>query len=875
MHTILRVLAVLTVLFPGSILLAAPGSSEGRSFQPEGRGGLGPDHSYDIQRLVLDLAINLDEGSVAGTATHHLDLLPGQGNEIAFHQTGLTIESVRLSGEDLPFRVTDSWLFVTLPEGSAAAEDPLPVEIGYRARPTAGLHFRRPGPDSSDLRAEVWSQGEDTDNRHWFPTWDHPSDRFAYEGYFTVDDQYTVISNGDLQGKEKRGDGTTRWHFALTEHDLVSYLVMVAVGSYARYEDRWRDRELLYFVPPTMDEETARLNLEDTPAVLDFFSEVTGLDYVYSDYKQVFVQRFIYSGMENTTATVMNETLLHTPLVHEEVDDWTEGVIAHEIAHQWYGDLLTCGIWREMWLNEGFASFLTKLWMSESRGPEQGAVQFWRTYQSVLRRDRHGARPLVLRFWNNEDDGRSNPYSKGSSVLQMLRVLLGEEVFFAGLRKYTRDNQYSDVETEDVRRAFEAVSGQRLDWFFDQWVFLAGHPKLSVKHSIDLDSQTIRVSIRQTQDTGDLVPRFILPIDLELATSEGTRVERLWMEDEEVAAVFDIAGDFQWLGFDPRGGLLAEVEQDQSPGEWLAQLSGSEFPYAQLRAFRALRDRKGAPPPELRERMTEIARDSSAPFAWRKEALGVIGSWRDDAASDVLLEVLASEETGSSRLRSRACELLGEGPQRPDVVQALDRRVRSDRVAQVRASALSALAALLGEQARPRILAALRQPKTYRWVLQKRAADLLGRWGEPEDLSKLSKFRSPRMPRKLLHASLYASVRIAERAETAADRRRARRPVARAAERLLYDLNLRTRQAAVSVLASVGDSRSIQELEALSRRENYPSLLRSAEGSIQSIRQRKDKDPAPTPGEVDARLKKLEERLDAAEKELKQLEERR
>ena len=845
--------------------------------QPEGRDGVGLDHDYDISKLKLELALDIERGRVEGAATHQLTLRGSPGKEIAFHQTGLNVSGVAVGGRPAAFRLTDTWLFVTLPAeietpGQGARTSPLEVRIEYSAQPTTGLHFRRPGKTSSDRYMEVWSQGEDTDNRHWFPTWDHPADRFEYEGIFSVDSKLTVVSNGELVSRTEGKDGRSTWHYRLAGADLVSYLVMVAAGPYESYTDHWEGREVSYFVPPGTGEEVTRLALGETAQMLDFFSQITGVPYPYSDYKQVFVQRFIYSGMENTTATVMEANLLHDEKVHEHADDWTEGVVAHELAHQWYGDQLTCAIWREMWLNEGFASFFTNLWMTKSRGPEHGAAVTLDTYDRVRRADKRKARPLVTRFWNSEGDKRANPYSKGSSVLQMLRVYLGDDVFFAGLRKYTRDNQHGVVETVDLRRALEEVSGQRLDWFFDQWVFLVGHPELKVSHKVDSEKGHLTVSLRQVQKVDGVAPRFVLPIDLEVATSEGRRVERVWLEDGETDVRLAISGDFQWLGFDPRAGLLAEIDQQQSPEEWLAQLAGSDYPAARLRALEALKQRKGAPTENMRRQLGEFAADKDLPLVLRTRAISVIGSWRDEQTADLLLPLLKG---GSAKVRTEVATQLGKGQARPDVIAGLDGALRSDPSLHVRARALESLADLLGPAAAGRARAALKGRRSYRGIVERRAASVLGRVGGLGDLRLLAGLRRPTTERHLLHAALWASVRLAGKAELGEARQMARRPIARDAERLLYDLNLRTRQTAVSVLGSVGDRRSVEELRGLTKRENYAPLAKAVEGEIKSIRGREDTAHDPTPAEVQARLKDLEERVDAAEGELKRLEERR
>ena len=847
----------------------------GADLQPEPRGDVAPDRLVDIQHLRLELTVDLDAGRVAGAAIHTVRLLQADARRLAFHQAGLAFERVLFDGQEVPFRAGHEQVMVTLPEGlTRGAEGELRFE--YSAQPTSGLHFRRPGEQSPDDYLEVWSQGEGTDNRHWFPTFDHPGDRFTYEGIYTAPDPLVVVSGGALVGKEPAEAGWTRWHYRL-DQELVSYLVSLAVGPYERYDAAWGDVPLETYAPPHTDEATALRTTGRVGEMMELFEQFTGLPYPWPVYRQTFVQRFMYSGMENTSATTMHRRLLFPERVQAHRTD-AASIVAHELAHQWYGDLLTCRTWREMWLNEGFATYLTGLWNGADRGSEHAAVSAWGRYRGVTGADDRSPLVLVKRFWGRSL-GRADPYGKGASVLRMLRVMLGDEAFLAGIARYTRDNRNGLVETQDLRRAMEDESGMRLDWFFDQWVYLPGHPKLAVSHRVEDEGARLRVELKQTQDTSGLVPVFTLPIDLEIATSKGTRVERIWMGSAEASATFELDGELRWVAVDPRGGLLAVLEHDLGPDERAAWLLGTEEPYGRAQAFRALRALDGVPTEAERAAVVGFLRDEAGPLTWRVEAARVLGAWRDEASTEVLLEVLAAErdrgDARSTPLIATLCGELGAGLARPGVVAALDRSLTREPVEYVQAEALKALGELLEGGARGRAITALRAGPTDQRILERGAADLLGRHGRASDLAALAPYRRMSVHRDLRNAALWASARIANREPVGFDRDAAREPVARDTERVLYDLDLRGRQTAVAILAQVGDARSIAELEALRRREQVTSLQEAAERAIDSIRRRQDRDPDPVDGELKARLERIEERLDAAEAELKELDERR
>ncbi len=864
------------------LLLAAPAAAgDFPDLQSEARDAIRPVRTLDLTHLALDLVVDVTGRSVEGTARWAGTPIGPGADHLVLDQIGLTIEGVTVDGDEATWRQTEDKLHIGFPP----ADGPVEIVVAYRAEPTNGLHFRGPGPDSPDAYPEVWSQGEDVDHRHWFPTWDDPSDRFTFAGRFTVEDRFTAVSNGVLVSRSsvEGRRGWTTWHYELTDQDLVSYLVALAVGPYTKVEHGADGGvPLETYVGPGWSKEDALRVTQHTAEMLDVFADATGVRYPYPVYRQIFVQRFMYGGMENTTATINTDAALHPARMHEG-DDNPDGLVSHELAHQWFGDQLTCKTWREMWLNEGFATYFAAVWGEHKLGPEWGAVRAARMYRGVRGADDGTPRPLVRRFYNQTDgEHTANPYAKGSSVLRMLRVMLGDATFDAAMQAYTRRNQHGLVETEDLKRAFEEVSGADLDWFFDQWVYLAGHPKLTVRHAVD--DGRVRVSVEQTQDTSGVVPLFTLPLDVEIATTNGVRVERVWMDgDQRVAASWELDGELLYVGFDPRGGLLAEVDHERTSAELLAALE-SEHPWTVRSALVALREKEGRPSDEERLAMAGLLTDPTQPREWRKAAARALGAWRDDASTDVLLEALAGErdrqrrglETASHGVRATIVGTLGggDGSPRDDVVSALKDVAARDPNENLRADAIRALGRLLEERARPVALTAL-QATTHGQRVEQAGAGVLGQHGLASDLRALAPHRTPDTPRGLLQAAMWASVRIAKREDLGKDRDDARRPIARDAEALLQDRDLRVRQLGRQVLAQVGDDRSVQALAAARRFETDPEMLAPIDDAIESIRKRKDEAPDATEGELEARLKKIEERIDAAEAELKELEERR
>ncbi|MEC7985160.1 MAG: M1 family aminopeptidase, partial [Myxococcota bacterium] len=312
---------------------------------PDPRGMAGPDRNFDLQTLHLDLTLVPEEERVFGAARLGVERL--FEGPLVLHQVALNIDSVQTDGKKLDWRTQGELLIV---EGVGQRAE---VEIQYSATPRAGLHFRG-GEGTTDTYPEVWSQGENEYNRHWFPSWDYPNDRFVYTGDIKGPEGWKILTNSGV--------------------NMVNYLVMVAAAPYDVYGSGLNE----VWVAPGTPKEQADAVMEYIPAMHTHFTDRTGVAYPWKNYRQIFVQRFIYGGMENTTATIMNDRYLRTSMF-PETNNGPQDVIAHELAHQWYGDLLTCRSWRELWLNEGFATFMASDWHTSILGAEHDAqrVRSW------------------------------------------------------------------------------------------------------------------------------------------------------------------------------------------------------------------------------------------------------------------------------------------------------------------------------------------------------------------------------------------------------------------------------------------------------------------------------------------------------------------
>lgn len=854
----IRPLALLLVPVSG-VLIATSYAADPPATLPSAdpRGAFAKDRNFNMVRLELNAELDPIAHTISGGAAWTVQRLgpgPLRLDAVAFYDVWVTVDGA-------PATVIPGKNELTIPIAESADDynsgATRTVVVHYKASPQLGLHWRGPaksggGPDSPDAYAEVYSQGEGEDNRYWFPSYDHPDDRFEYSGRFTIAGApkgWTVVTNSGP--------------------DLPSYLVMVAAGPYDTVPGPIMSGpnavDLRALVPRGTPDSWIRPVLDPLPDMLDWFAQRTGVPYAWGSYTQTFVQRFIYTGMENTASTIMADRLL-APTSVQATRSWATSVVAHELAHQWYGDLLTARTAREMWLNEGFATFFAADWEVHDRRLREGDEAADALAAAQIDGWRRGSLDTgsLAGRWALGGGGAThagaalgeanhNVYSKGAMVLTMLRVYLGEDTFWAGMRDYTFQHAHSSVDTIDLQRAMEIRSGKDLGWFFQQWTELPSVPKVTTSWTWTGEGGGhIAVELQVTNAD------YALPIDISV---EGGPATRAWLRSDSLTVTLPAGSAPAFVAIDPNGGLLVDWDQQQSPQAWEAELRlGS--PYSRLIALRALAE---VPVNPVYDPLAAVlgaplspagsSRDvASEPL--REAAIRALGARR---TCGPLLPFL---EDADERLRSAAANAIGHCPDRSLVtplLHALGTETNSD----IRGALLRSVTAIDPVAALPiarRELArgdALDPERTA-------AADALGLNGTVGDAPALLRVPASRDVRL---AGLRSAVRILQRQELGPRRDALRDTIARSAERLLTDLDLRGIQGAIGVLRDVGDAQSAALLDALSRSTTLPDLARSARDAVPAIGARVDTVAPATPNETDARLKALEDRVKEIEAE--------
>jgi aminopeptidase N len=456
-----------------------------------------PNRTYDVLHYKIEIKLDDMTKSVDGKVTTTLVPLFPALKTVVFDAGDMKIKSVKdAKGKELKFTSTSSDVSIELVQPHSY-RDTLVVSIEYSCTPKQGLTFNNTDGSIPGKRPQIWSQGEETTNHFWFPCYDYPNDKSTSEVIGTVNAKYSLLSNGKLIGvKENKRDKTKTFHWKESKPHS-SYLVMIAAGEYTILRDNLGKLPLEYWVYPD-DTTNARESFKYTPAMIKFFNETIGFDYPWEQYAQIILQDH-FGGMENTSATTLSDTWA-VPDARARIDNPSISLLAHELSHQWWGDLVTCKDFRDMWLNESFASYYDPLFLRSILGQSEFEYTMYQNQQAGVAVDTtRGRKPIV-----SVESYGENVYPRGSAVLHMLRFLIGDDLYQRAIKHYITKHAFQPVETNDLKIAIEETTGQNLQWFFDEWVYKAGHPIFDVSYQWNESSKEIALSVRQTQKMDSL-----------------------------------------------------------------------------------------------------------------------------------------------------------------------------------------------------------------------------------------------------------------------------------------------------------------------------------------------------------------------------------
>jgi aminopeptidase N len=604
---------------------------------------------FDALHYKLKFTFDLEKKTFYGENTITLSSLKDGLRRIALDAMDFTVTGVAdPNGASLKFEKTPRQLFIDLAKSLDYGEKAAFTVKYFRQEPKTGFKFMAETPDSpAQINTYNWPE----DARRWIPCFDYPNDKVTSELVATVKSDWNVLSNGRLvEVIEDKSAGTKTFHW-LQDKPHPTYNIMMAAGPYEVLQDKLGDLPVDYWVYKK-DVPDAPRSFQKTPKMIDFFNKTFGYAYPWAKYDQVCVSGS-GGGMEATTATILGQSTIHD--ARAEQDFSSDGLVAHELAHQWWGDLVTERDWADVWISESFATYSEYLWTRFDKGEDEGALNLLDKKNSYLREARtRYMRPIVFNRYNNPwDIMDSHSYPKGAAILHMMRFILGDKPFFRALGLFLNKHAFESVDTHDFMTAVKETTGENMDWFFEQWIYKPGHPVFDVSCAWDEAARKSRLTVVQSQDTSKGVPIYKTPVVIGIVTAEKSASEKIWITKKE--ETFDLAAAQKPLlvKFDEGHFLLKEWTFAKTREELIYQL-GNDDALGRLWAAAELAAHLG--PPDTVRALMERAK--SDPFwAVRRGALETLVKGSKPELVAFLRERCSD---ANSRVRTAALRALGD-----------------------------------------------------------------------------------------------------------------------------------------------------------------------------------------------------------------------
>lgn len=634
-----------------------------KSFEmPGAKPHYNPDRPGQVEHIALDLSLDLEQKICEGTCKIRINPVRDGIESLTLDAVSQQIASVKVGIAKQDFDYDGEQLVVRLKKPTIAGQS-FTVAIAYRlVQPERGLYFIGPDQYYPDKPIQVWTQGEDEDSRFWFPCFDYPGQLSTSEIKVRVPAPYQVVSNGELVETAAEGDHKTyHWHQTQVHP---TYLMALAVGEFDVIQDQWQDIPVTYYVEKGRQDQ-GQITMGKTPRMVEFLSEKYGYRYAFPKYAQVCAADFIFGGMENTSVTILTDRCLLDERAALDNRN-SESLVVHELAHQWFGDLLVINHWSHAWVKEGMATYSEVMWTAQEYGADDAAYYRLGEARSYLSEDKgRYRRPMVTHVYREAIELYDRHiYEKGACVYHMIRAELGDALFWRAIHTFVQDNAHQTVETIDLLRAIDKATGRNLRPLFDQYVLRGGHPDYKVAYSWDGDSKLAKVTVTQTQakdgDTSSTSGLFDLRIPIGFGVvgkgkthTVDVKPFTVRIHEREQALFFPLDKKPDFISFDVGNHYLKTVELEYPVAELKAQLKHDPDPLSRIEAAIALA-KKGS-----LEAVTALAASLTDDPFWgvRAEVAEQLASVKLDQAVEGLLKGLQDPE---ARVRCAVVDSLGE-----------------------------------------------------------------------------------------------------------------------------------------------------------------------------------------------------------------------
>jgi aminopeptidase N len=616
----------------------------------------------DMVHTKLSVRFDWEKQYLYGTATLTLKPHFYPTQNLTLDAKGMEILKVSLAnGTPLNYTYDTAQLFITL-DKSYTASEPYTVVIDYIAKPNdrvaggsraissdKGLYFINPLKKEVNKPQQIWTQGETESSSGWFPCIDKPNQKMTQEIEITIDKKFETLSNG-LKTKSISNSDGTRTDVWKMDQQHVPYLAMMAIGEFAVIKDSWNGKEVNYYVEPKYKDVASKI-FGNTPEMIDFYSKTLGVQYPWPKYAQVVVRDYVSGAMENTSATIHGEFVQRNE--RQLIDESHQDIIAHELFHQWFGDLVTCESWSNLPLNESFATYGEYLWNEHKYGNLYADVKLYRQAKGYFSESKRKNVHMIRHYYDDKEDMfDAHSYNKGGAILHMLRSQVGDEAFFASLQKYLTKKAFGTAEIHDLRLAFEEVTGRDMNKFFNQWFLQSGHPVLDIKYSSDEDSVYVDITQKHNADLGQV---YNLPMKINVFYGDIVMTYPVVYKYVKQRFSFPALGFPDLVDIDAERVLLCEKKENKTLKQFAFQLAHNTRYATRVEALDGLKDSIGK-----NEIATQAYRSllDATEWIWRREAIRKMRS--DSLTQTVFLEKIKEMATAdtSAQVRKEALDFL-------------------------------------------------------------------------------------------------------------------------------------------------------------------------------------------------------------------------
>ncbi len=813
---------------------------------PTARPQWAPPRHYKVDHLKMVWKMDLEHEHVDATSSLSITSIVPELKTVFLHAAELEIHSIKDSkGNELEWdnRPEGEAIYVKLKHTLKEGKSERLVFTYSIDHPRAGLFFTAPSPEFPEVEVSAWTQLQDDYARFIVPCYDNPSHKHPVEIIVTVPQGYFAMSNGVLKERKKNTDGTETFHW-FNAKPMPAYLMTVAVSEYNEYKEDLDGLEVSYYVHKKWDRDTVYRSFGKTPEMVKFFASKLGVPFPWDKYAQVTAANFIFGGMENVSATTQTDATLHDEKAHKDFD--SDGLVAHELAHMWGGDLVTCRTWSHGWLNEGWATQMQNEWKRHDKGDDEYFYEQYQKQVAYFTEDKtQYRRPIVQNEWEKGVDVFDRHlYPGGAWRYYMLKHLVGEDRWWRILGEYMRRNSYKSVYTHDLESIFTEMTGEDFGWYFEQWLYKAGYPecKIKIAYNEKLGHTHVRVEQTQKHDDGMTPKVFKFPLGIELVDEKDQRTRLTIQVTERIHDFyFPTKSKPKQVVIDPDYAVLMDWNIEKPEPMWIEQLQHGTNVVQRIKAAQALG--KKVTPKALEALGSALVKEKF--WGVQSEIAKVLGSLKTDAALDQLLRGVGVSDT---RARTAVARALGEFYQNDRAFKALGDLLQDKESYFVPAAAAASIGKTRHKDAFDTLAKGLKKvPPSWHHIIEAGYLSGIAETEREEAIEILLKYLVPGTPDELRRMIPLALAKLGKRYKK-------RHPEIKSKlEQLINDRSFRVRIAALVAVKKYEDAELIPSLARLAESEVEGRVVRLSREAIRELSKKKE------PKEIDSLRKSIEE----------------